>query len=162
MKKRALKDEMIDWCSSSPLSVRADLTMKKARWKKNNNGEVYGWVRVNEDIARKNSKIWLDRVNKRVYGNAYRRYGKKLNVVTVIEKNKDNKRLHIHALIECPDWMPKSDLIDIVDKSWDRSPWSYDERRIEEIESVRGSLEYNMKTGLDAVDIENTELIRAD
>lgn len=162
MSSSVLKNEMINWCGRFPLSIRADLTMKKARWEKNKGGEIVRWIKIDDNKAKKNTSIWLDYLNKRVYGNAYRRFGRKLNILTVMEKNKDNKRLHIHALIECPKWMDKEEMIRAVDMAWDRSPWSYDEREIKVIDTLRGSLFYNLKTGLDSIDLENTELARAD
>lgn len=152
----------VDWLDRFPLSIRADLTMKKARWEKNKSGEVVRWIKIDENAAKRNTSIWLDRLNGRVYGNAYKRFDKKLDVLTVIEKNKDDKRLHVHALIECPEWMSRDKMVMLIDKCWDRSPWSYVEREITEIDTIRGSLFYNLKNGSDGADLDNTKLARAD
>jgi len=153
----SLKNAWTDFALKSTFSVRADLTLKKARWTKNKNGKISVWVRLNEYRARENNRIFLDRLNKRVFGNAYRRYGKKLNVMLVLESD-DLKRMHVHALLEHPSWLSIDDFIRLIDDAWSAAPWSYEERCIEEIKSLRGSVLYNLKTGVDAIDLENTNI----
>lgn len=162
MKPNSLKNAWIDFAGRYPFAVRADLTLRSARWVKNNDNRVSRWVRLNDYRASENNRIFLDRLNKRVFGNAYKRYGKKLDVMMVLEKGSLNGRLHVHGLFSCPEWLPVEDLKRLIDESWSATPWSYDERLIEDVKSVYGSVRYNVKNGLDAIDLENTNISRVD
>lgn len=157
MKTDPLKEAWTDFAAKYPFAVRADLTLRVARWVKNKDNRVCRWVRLNDYRASENNRIFLDRLNKRVYGNAYKRYGKRLNAMLVIEGD-ELKRPHVHAIFECPDWMSTADLMKLINESWCAAPWSYDERRIEDVETVYGSVGYNVKTGVDAIDLENTNI----
>ncbi|ARQ77393.1 hypothetical protein BRW84_01210 [Oxalobacter formigenes OXCC13] len=62
------------------------------------------YERLSHDEASKFIKELLKRLNIKVYGKAYRRHGKKLLCIPVIEANKMG-RLHIHMFLSIPDYM---------------------------------------------------------
>ncbi len=49
-------------------------------------------------------RVFLKKVNRAFLGNAFRRFGKTLHCISVIESQKDG-RLHIHALLEIPHYI---------------------------------------------------------
>jgi predicted DNA-binding transcriptional regulator AlpA len=88
-------------------------------------------------------------VNRRVYKNAYRRYGKRLVCVPVIEKSV-NDRLHIHMLLEIPAHMQQDfhKFFDIIRTEWRKSRWCYKQtvmRRLPRDENVHGWAKYILK-----------------
>ena len=62
------------------------------------------WEKISRNEASKFNRELLKRLNKRVYGKAYRRYEKRLFCIPVIEENKMG-RLHIHMFLSIPDYM---------------------------------------------------------
>lgn len=66
--------------------------------------EWRSYEKLTHDEASKFIKELLKRLNKKVYGKVYRRYGKKLLCIPVIEANKTG-RLHIHMFLSIPDYM---------------------------------------------------------
>jgi hypothetical protein len=83
-------------------------------------------VKLNRDIASRTLSEFLRRLNKKIYGNAYRRHKKRLACVPVIETGKVGGRLHIHMALQVPDYM-KDDLhrfFDIVEQEWKKSEWA--------------------------------------
>jgi len=67
---------------NAELDVVADLTFKQAITSSHSRFTKH---RITEDIATKNIADFLDRLNYKIYKNAYRRYDKKLHCLTAIE-----------------------------------------------------------------------------
>lgn len=63
-----------------------------------------GYERLTHTETSKFIKELLKRLNKKIYGKAYRRYKKRLFCIPVIEENKMG-RLHIHMFLSIPDYM---------------------------------------------------------
>ena len=81
-------------------------------------------------------KELMKAVNRHVFRNASRRYGKRLVCVPVIE-NSANDRLHIHMLLEIPDYMSVNPdaFFQIVLTEWHKIRWSHAEYEIRRIPS---------------------------
>ena len=61
-------------------------------------------VHIDEIIARKALKWFMHQLNKKIYKRAYRHFGKRLQIVAVLEKSSEG-RFHFHAAIEAPHHM---------------------------------------------------------
>ncbi|MBC2596122.1 hypothetical protein H5P28_17780 [Ruficoccus amylovorans] len=61
-----------------------------------------GGFKLDEVRASKNFRHFMNILNKKTFGKAFQRFGKRISVVPVME-NSENERLHFHALLQCPD-----------------------------------------------------------
>jgi hypothetical protein len=83
------------------------LTLKQAR-----QSESGGWIKVDDYVCRQAFRHFVNLLNRAVYGAAFRRYGKRLRVLAVLEKGElraralhslergRSGRWHIHCAIE--------------------------------------------------------------
>ena len=83
-------------------------------------------------------------------------YNRELNCYDNISKTDEEKRLHAHLLLERPKHMTIDDFEFAIIRRWRESSWGYDWNKIEEIDSIYSSSNYNMKLGTDSLDTENT------
>lgn len=82
-------------------------------------------------------------VNRHVFRNASRRYGKRLVCVPVIENSKGG-RLHIHMLLEIPEYMNANpdEFFQIFLTEWRKIPWSDAEYVIRRIPSHEDKIQW--------------------
>ena len=87
------------------------------------------------EICTEEFRRFMQRLNRRVYGNANRRYGKRLRVVDVVEKD-EGGRWHIHAVIELPSGMTKRQFREAINQCWlgwnarTMNVWAYQQNKI--------------------------------
>jgi len=170
-KKERLVDAWSAFVSNKELDIRADLTFKQVR-------DVYSApilglpqtknrVSLTHALAMANIAMFCERLNYACYKHAYKRYGKRLEIVSAIEggrgdwrenrSNKDvEKRFHAHLLLQLPKHIDYDDFSTLIKKCWFGTDWGYVEGKIEKIKSKYRSAAYNAKTTIDAVDLENT------
>lgn len=86
-------------------------------------------VSLTPELAVQNFRHFMNLLNKRMYGNAARRHGKRLPVFPVHEGG-GSKRLHYHAMIDCP----RDDLRDtfpaLIDEIWRSTQWGYYQTKV--------------------------------
>ena len=108
---------------------------------------------------------FLHKLNRKVFKNAYRRYGKRLVCIPSIETS-INDRLHVHMVLEIPQYMTFEDFIKYVDTIWDKNPWAMPEKEIIEMMTKSDqstSTKYLLKDSwkdVDIIDVENLYLGR--
>ncbi|OYU36362.1 hypothetical protein [Novosphingobium sp. PASSN1] len=116
---------------------------------------------LDEQSASQNLRHLLNRLNKHFHGNAARRFGRKLQVVPVVEGGTTH-RLHYHLLIDLP---PKVDLEEayplFVDQ-WLRTQWGYGHTHVQQCYDD-GWLDYITKTYskpdfFDSIDLQNLNM----
>ena len=66
----------------------------------------------------KNLFTYLHKLNKKVYKNAYKRYGKKIECIPVIEGNGRSKRHHFHLALNKPPFIDDLKFIFITTSLW--------------------------------------------
>ena len=157
--------------SCGGLDVKCDLTMKQCReWvspvASRQNAIQLEWL--SESLASVNVVQFVKRINYRVYKNAHKRYGKKLQVVSCIEGGRkdlrmtaswDNqKRLHAHIAIQKPLYLSFDQFKKIIEQEWLSTEWGYNEMIIEPIDPNKRFDLYQVKTGFDAVLLDATHL----
>jgi hypothetical protein len=107
--------------------------------------------RLDYGKAHRAVKELLNRLNRRVYKKSYRRFGKHLACVPVVETGKcGEERMHIHMLLEVPEYMEQDPhgFLDIVLQEWKKCPWSYKKNVLHLLKSdedVTGWLKYILK-----------------
>lgn len=86
-------------------------------------------VPITTDSAAQNFRHFTNVLNQRVYGSAAQRHGKRLPVIPVLEGSA-LKRLHYHALIDCP----RDDLLatfpSLIVRTWMATQWGYNENQV--------------------------------
>lgn len=173
-RKNQLTDAWGEFVSNeADVDVRADLTFKQVR--EVPTPPLYGHLQTTNRVfltyalAVANIGQFCERLNYACYKHAYKRYGKRLNVVSAIEGGKEDwrdnrvstdadKRLHTHLLLQLPSHLPFSDFSALVWKCWFGTDWGYSEGKIQMIKTKYHSAAYNVKSTLDAIDLENTFL----
>jgi hypothetical protein len=78
---------------------------------------IGGFVKIDEQIAKKAFAHFMHVLNRRVYGAAYRHGRKRLRVIPVIEKSA-GQRLHYHVALEPPDFMPEQEFAELSMQTW--------------------------------------------
>ena len=131
--------DFINEVGAGKLHIRADLTFQKGMMM--NTPAVGGkpstrfYQSINEDIARHTISTFLDRLNYAAYKHAYKRYGKRLCVVSAIEGGKTSlrqntytndrdKHIHAHLMLELPEHMIFADMYAAITKHWYALEWS--------------------------------------
>jgi hypothetical protein len=103
------------------------LTLKQAR-----QSESGGWTKVDDYACRQAFRHFVNLLNRAIYGVAFRRYGKRLRVLAVLEKGElraralhslergRSGRWHIHCAIELAAHLDAVDLEKLIRDCWAR------------------------------------------
>ena len=75
---------------------------------------------------------FMNRLNRKIFGNASKRYDKKLKLFPVIEHGAD-KRFHIHAIIDCPNKITTDQFNSKITESWSSIDYGYNHIHIQPI-----------------------------
>lgn len=155
------------------ISVRADLTFKRSRniyLPSIGRRAAYAAVhKITEDDAVVNIASFCNRLNYASYKHAYKRYGRRLDIISCIEggrkqlreKTPDGdeiKELHCHLLLERPKHIPYEVFESLVKKLWMDTEWGNTQHYIRPIRNLYASAKYNVKSSLDSLDLTNTYL----
>jgi len=107
-------------------------TMKQGQKIYNPNGRPVS-VKLDYDKVIQNFRHFLNVINKKVYGNATKKLGRKLRVIPVIEYS-PSMRSHIHFCIDKPIELDKMDQLEysnLIRNCWGKTQWSYKEMDIQ-------------------------------
>ena len=110
------------------------LTLKQARKLAVPSGSPFikskhSWVAGDEHQYKKTFNLFMSLLNRAVYGAAYRRYNKRLRVISVLEKK--NERWHFHVAIEPPAHLSTKDFENLVLEIWSKqTDWGYNENKV--------------------------------
>jgi hypothetical protein len=166
--------------STSDVDVRADLTLKQS---KDFSVPVSGSasfsterIYLTDALATANLNQFMSLLNYACYKHAYKRYGKSVSVIPVLEgqqqkgnqperslrmnvrgSNKE-KRLHNHLLLTTPKHLSFEQFSMKIRECWELTDFGYNECQIQKIRDTKGCLHYNLKSGLDSVDLDNLNL----
>lgn len=142
-------DELNSWIGSELRpNVAATFTLLQARriqcgrmscWLKGDAIE-YGWAYDN----------LIHDLSERFNGRAYRRYGKLVPNVAVLEGDGEAKRFHIHSAFRCPERLALDDYIGSIKFHWcTGSPWMMGDVKVEPITGRWAG--YTVKEGSEAL-----------
>ena len=179
---RHQKDEWMRFIQQQAIvDVRADLTMKQSAnfYTPSVGGSLsqVNRVALTEALASVNLHQFQELLNYAVYKHAFKRYGKRLCVVSVLQGHQqsghkirqndlrenmpaDNeyKRLHYHLLLEQPSHFTFDDFATEIRRCWRKTHFGYREDKIEPIRNLFGATSYNLESGVDTIDLDNTYL----
>jgi hypothetical protein len=108
------------------------LTLKQAR-----QPDSGGWVKIDDYRCRQAFRHFMNLLNRAAYGAAFRRYGRSLRVLPVLEKGEvraralhswdrgTSGRWHIHCAIELPPHFDGIVLEKLVRECWAKVEWGY-------------------------------------
>ena len=108
------------------------LTLKQAR-----QPDSGGWVKIDDYRCRQAFRHFMNLLNRAVYGAAFRRHGKRLRVLPVLEKGEvraralrswdrgTSGRWHIHCAIELPSHFDGIALENLIRDCWVKVEWGY-------------------------------------
>ena len=138
---------LLEWLSRISY---ADMYAVTLTMKQNNNG-----VTLDTVTASQNLRHFLNILNQTIFGNAFRRFGKKLKVIPVIEMSAWD-RLHYHLSLEKPDFISEEQFNQLIASSWMKTDFARREIDVQKIYSS-GWTSYCLKgrDPLQAIDFEN-------
>ena len=96
-----------------------------------------GWVKIDDYRCRQAFRHFMNLLNRAVYGAAFRRYGKRLRVLPVLEKGEvrarslrpwergTSGRWHIHCAIELPSHFDAVVLENLICDCWAKVEWGH-------------------------------------
>src|SRR5271170_5782412 len=108
------------------------LTLKQGR-----QGDGSGWIKIDHYQCRQAFRHFMNLLNKAVYGSAFRRHGKRLRVLPVLEKGEvrarslrrwergTSGRWHIHCAIELPPHFDAFALETLIGDCWAKVELGY-------------------------------------
>ncbi|HEY7231777.1 MAG TPA: hypothetical protein VH558_15555 [Pseudolabrys sp.] len=118
------KSQLFDTSSWGPF-CDVTLTLKQAR-----QSERGAWIKIDDYPCRQAFRHFMNLLNRAVYGAAFRRYGKRLQVLPVLEKGEvggsalrswergTSGRWHIHCAIELPSHLDAVALERLIRQCW--------------------------------------------
>jgi len=116
--------------------------------------------KLDKYLATRNMRHFLNNLNRSIFGNASKRFGKKIEVIAVQETS-NWQRLHYHLLIKVPDRISIDEFSNLILQHWKSTDFAYNENTIRTCHSS-GWISYmlkNTKTTAE-IDIENTNIGR--
>jgi hypothetical protein len=96
-----------------------------------------GWIKIEDHRCRQAFRHFTNLLNRAVYGSAFRRYGKRLRVLPVLEKGEvraralrlsergTSGRWHIHCAIELPSHFDAVALEKLIRDCWAKVEWGH-------------------------------------
>ena len=131
-----------------PNPVALTLTMK----------QIDQWGALDQIEASRNFGHFMNRMNQKAYGNAFRRFGKRLGVVPALERSPSG-RWHYHACIQNP-YDSLTAFSAATQDSWTKTRWGYHELDVQSQYS-NAWLDYILKSqDFDVLDVENLHIVR--
>ena len=109
---------LADW--QHPFAVT--LTLRQSV--KVNDGYIATDVWLTNTLASQNLRHFLNRLNRSIYGKASSRFGKGVSCIPVLEGG-GSKRLHYHAVIDCPRTNIVLEFPQLVAEHWHSTQWGY-------------------------------------
>ena len=161
--KRSMNEFITDY---SNISVACDMTFKPYISYSCPLTHIKKYETISESLAYANVINFANRINYKIFKNAYKRYGKKLDMVSVIEGGKkdlrsysrDDKSLHAHIGIEKPSHLMFSDFKKIIQEVWTDTNWGNQNNKITHLKSRLKYSNYQLKDSLDSLVLPATNL----
>lgn len=117
-----------------------------------------GPTSLNAFEAEKNLRHFLNRLNKRAFGNAAARFGRRVPVVPMLERSLSD-RWHYHLTIKNP-FPDEAACRAAVRDCWAKTRWGYNEVDSRPLHDAEGWINYITKSrSIDGWDIVNTNLV---
>ena len=139
MRYRTLDEEIDNFIRSKRVVNPLNVTLTEL--------QICGGIRLDDIISEQNFRHFRNVLNRKVFGNGYRRFGKELQMLVVREVS-TNQRHHIHCIIELPQRYEFLTFKNLIFDVWRNTDFGYEEIHIEKPSSKEredGYLGYIMK-----------------
>lgn len=125
-----------------PNAIAVTLTLKQ----RIESNDYKGRFGANLDLIKvsENTRQFMNRLNKRVFGNGFVRYGKRLSVIPVNEGD-ESIRHHVHMTLERPDRLSLIEFEKLVSECWSKTKFGYNNIQINPIDDYVGWVSYTLK-----------------
>jgi len=119
--KSEYRENLREWLDRGDWSnwFAVTLTMRRTYLADTEKGER---THIDVDQASRNLRHFLNVTNSKVFGNAFRRYNKRLQVIPVFELD-DVKHLHFHLFIKKPTRLTNFRFESLIRTNWIKSDW---------------------------------------
>ncbi len=122
---------------------------------------------LDNTVVERNFRYFKNVLNKKIFGNAYKRFGKQLKMLVVREET-IGRGLHLHTIIEKPTNILLQRFIDLIRYCWNKTLFSHTEVDIQQPPTkikVEGWFRYIMKNKskidlCDSIDLENSSCLQ--
>lgn len=116
--------------------IAVDLDFKKSAYL--NDGTTQEKVHriLTEDNARKNVRHFLNILNKKIYGNAAKRFNKKVHVVPVIKGGTKNNQLHLHMTVIVPERFKKDEFVTLMSNLWTKTHFGNSVMKVQDVHDL--------------------------
>lgn len=107
----------------------------------------FNGIRLDDITSEQNFRHFRNVLNRKVFGNGYRRFGMELQMLVIREVSVSHRH-HIHCIIELPQRYEFVTFVNLINDVWSKTDFGYDEVHIEKPSSQQredGWLEYIMK-----------------
>jgi hypothetical protein len=91
---------------------------------------ISGSIGLTATLASQNIRHFFNKINRRYFKNAFKRYGKQLSAVPVMEIS-DDGRIHYHLLIDRPSHISLAQFDVDIRAIWRSTDWGYKEIHID-------------------------------
>ncbi len=122
--RAAYRERLIDWVQldrwQAPFAVT--LTLRQCVTVPNGTTSVTQWL--TDTVATQNMRHFLNKLDRSVFGKAATRFGKRIGCMPVLEGT-GSKRLHYHAVIDCPRPELTGDFPLMIADAWRTTTWGY-------------------------------------
>ena len=88
------------------------------------NGRLFTKLWLTDTVASQNMRHFLNKLDRSVFGKAATRFGKRVGCVPILEGG-TGKRLHYHAIIDCPRPELAGDFPLLIADAWRTTMWGY-------------------------------------
>lgn len=138
-----LQNPLRDFLGRVPFArpVAITLTLKQGQRLAGPSGDHY--VAINNDLASRNLRHFLNCLNAHYLGKKAKRYGHKIPVVSVVEGTQ-TKRLHYHLMADWPKNEGREAIAATVQRLWTNTKWGYRRNHVE-LNADKGWLDYMTK-----------------
>ena len=128
---RQIKSYLFDTSHWGPF-CDVTLTLKQAR-----QSDSGAWVKIDECQCKRAFRLFVNLLNRALYGNAFRRFEKRIRVLPVLEKGEvraralrstergNSGRWHIHCAIELPQHLDAVAFEELIQVCWAKIDWGY-------------------------------------
>jgi hypothetical protein len=132
-----VKSDAIEWAKSKLFNTNdwgpfCDLTLTLRQGRQSDRGV---WIKIGDYPCRRAFQHFMNLLNRATFGSAFRRYGKRLRVLPVLERGEVGARAlrscergisgrwHIHCAIELPSHFDAVALERLIRKCWAKVEW---------------------------------------
>jgi hypothetical protein len=119
-----LRQNLIKWVNIDAWSAPFAVTFTFRQCVIEADGLASRKVWLTETLASQNLRHFLNKLDRSVYGKAAERFGKRVPCFPVLEGS-STKRLHYHALIDCPREELTKEFPRLIAQHWRDTQWGY-------------------------------------